>query len=176
MAEKTTQSNLNTLESVLFFFNEPVSFKKLGKILELDPTTIKDLSLNLEQHYLNRGIRVLITHDEVQMVATINDDNILEKLDQSRENQILTPASLETLATILYLDQATEDTIDAIRGVRSGRTIKKLQRRGYLEKNPDGSYRLSSEAIKQLGVTNLNDIPNASSIKLKLKALAANND
>ena len=174
--KKTDQELLNLIESIAFFYNEAVSHNDLADILDIPVEKVKELANKLADEYSDRGINFINRHNELQIVAVIKDDQILDKLEQNSKNQVLTPATLETLSICLYLQKANEATIDSIRGVRSARTIKKLLRRGYLEKVDGDKYKLSTEAQKQLGVVSLDDIPHASTIKLKLIALATNNE
>ncbi len=160
----------NNIEALLYFYNEPISYKKIADILDVDIDKIEKEILDLQEELLERGLRLITSDSEAQLVAFIDSPEVLEKLDESRSEAQFTPAVLETLAIALYLDKVTEAKIDAIRGVRSSRTIKKLCRRGYLQE-VSGVYSLSADAKRQLGIAQLSDIPNFDSTKLKLEEL-----
>jgi segregation and condensation protein B len=166
----------NNIEALLFFFNEPITFSKIAKILDTDDESVKQVLVELSNHYLNRGLRVVISDQEAQLVGYIDNQEILQQLDDStgREHS-LTPAVLETLAIIMYLGECTEATIDNIRGVRSSRTLRKLLRRGYVDK-VNGNFIVSAEAMRQLNITSNAEIPDKDSLSLQLRSLAEKNN
>lgn len=167
--------NHKKIEALLYFYNEPVTYKKLANLLDISQDDVLEIANTLKQHYKDRGLQIIMSRDEVQLVAKINDEDLLDKLDASKQQQNLTPAVVETLAVVAYLKDATEPLIDAVRGVKSGRTLKRLTRQGYLTYNNE-SYELSVDALRQLGIIDGASLPELSSLQLKLKALANSND
>lgn len=172
---KTNLHHKNNLEALLYFFNEPVTYRKLAKLLETDEDTVKGIVGELKEDLQDRGMKIVSSNTDAQLVAYINNDELLEKLDQSKNNNDFTPAVLETLAVVLYIGEASEELVDSIRGVKSSRTIRKLTRRGYLiEKN--NAYSVSADAMRQLNIKTASDLPNYDSLKLKLHSMANNAD
>ena len=169
--ETNKLQNLN--EALLFFYNEPVTIKKLAKLLDATFDEINSALQSLKSRHQSTGLSVIVTEVDAQLVAIINDEDILNKIDKSTDKNQLTPAVLETLAVVLYLGSASEATIDSVRGVRSSRTLRRLLRRGYLDLSNE-DYVISAEGLKQLGITNQSDIPDRDAVKLKLNAIANN--
>ena len=167
---------LNNLEALLYFFNEPTSFKKLAKLLNIEPDKVLELSNELAETYSNRGLQIIVSTSDVQLVAVIVDEEILDQLDTAKLDTKMTPAVVETLAVVLYRDGADETTIDNIRGVRSSRTLRKLVRRGYLTLNNQKQYHVTAEALRQLGITSREDLPQADTLSLQLETLASTDD
>jgi len=166
----------NNLEALLYFFNEPTTFKKLSALLEIPIEKVSELTDVLKGEYEGRGLKIITSNNDAQLIATISQDDLVEKLDSSALDLKLTPAVVETLAVVLYLEKADESTIDSIRGVRSSRTLRKLTRRGYLDIDDSKNYHLSTEALRQLGVSNRDDLELADTLKMQLQGLISSNE
>ena len=55
---KDELSHTAVLESILFVASGPVSTARLGTVLDMSPATVRSLLFDLEQDYLNRGLRL----------------------------------------------------------------------------------------------------------------------
>jgi chromosome segregation and condensation protein ScpB len=63
-----------------------------------------------------------------------------------------------------YLDSPTKNEISFIRGVQSSQSIRSLSARGLLKREGE-RYSLSIDAIKSLGISSLQDLPEYEKIK-----------
>ncbi len=153
------------IESVLFVFGDPISVKKLAKILKAKEGDVKDALSDLLEDYKDRGINILVKDDKVQMVTSAENSNIIESIVQSSLSDELTPAALETLAIIAYKEPISRFQIDEIRGVNSVFSLKTLLMRGLIEKKQSGDdkkdvyYKTTLDFLKKLGVSKVSDLP-----------------
>ena len=161
---------IHNLEALLFFYNEPVEYSKLAKLLHITAIEVKQLALELSQFYQGRGLRVVKSDNDMQLVALINDEGLLDKLDTIKSSPELTSAAKETLAIVLYLQPALEVEVDRARGVKSSRTLRSLLRRGYIDKVGD-KYSVTSEAKVQLGISSVSDLKDYDVLTIQLQDL-----
>jgi segregation and condensation protein B len=163
------------IEALLFFYNEPITIKKIASLTTKNPEKIKSTIEELINEYENRGLRIVLSQQEVQLVAHIEDEELIQKLDTAKQESTFTPAVMETLSVVAYLEGLSDVQVDKIRGVKSARTIKKLIRRGYIDRIDDKLW-LSAEAKKQLGILGDDSLADKDVIKMKLSDLVEQSD
>jgi segregation and condensation protein B len=153
------------IESILFWKGEPMSFKEIAKILNLDEAIVRDNSVILQSELENRGI-VLINSGEKLSLATHAQMSekiaVLLKEELSRD---LSKANIETLSIILYRGAVTRSEIDYIRGVNSQFILRALSIRGLVDRETDPKderaylYKPSIELLSHLGITDREKLP-----------------
>lgn len=156
------------IESLLFVHGEPLSFKKIAKILELKSEEIKQALSELKEEYQkeNRGLRIIEKGDEIQLVTTPENALHVKKLIQTDIRQDLTNVSLETLAIIAYRGPISRSEIEDIRGVDSSFLIRRLLIRGLVERieHPNDRriylYQITFNFLKSLGLQKIEELPN----------------
>ena len=124
------------IESLLFSSGEPVSIKKLAKILKKDENLIKKEIQSLGSEYLdnNRGLQIIKKADKVQLVSSSQNSQYVKELIKDEISDDLSTVSLETLAIIAYKGPITRTEVEEIRGVNCSFTIRKLLIRGLIER------------------------------------------
>jgi segregation and condensation protein B len=167
MNEANKNNKLAELEALLFIYGEPISFKKISEVLEIKEDEVlklvEDLKLNLSQE--DRGLTLLFLEDKVQLGTKPQFSGILEKLIKAEISENLTPASLETLALILYFGPISRSKIEYHRGVDSSFILKSLLLRGLIERYPDPKmpnaylYVPSFKLLRHLGISKVEDLP-----------------
>jgi len=154
------------IESILFVYADPMTTKKLSKILEVKEKEVKECIAELIDDYKDKGVNVLEKDGKVQMVSSEKNSEIIEKLVQSSLSEELTPAALETLAVVSYKEPISRSDIDEIRGVNSIFSLRTLLMRGLIEKNQSGTgdkrevfYKTTLDFLKKLGINSVEQLP-----------------
>ena len=156
------------IEAFLFWKGEPVTIKNLSKVLDLDINII-DEALNIlsvkNNSDSNSGI-VLIKYDDMITLGThVEVNNFIEEMIKDDLQKDLGPASLETLAIILYQGPIKRADIDYIRGVNSQFILRNLLIRGLIVRDDDPVnertflYKPSLELMAFLGITDIKQLP-----------------
>lgn len=155
---------MNTLkakiESLLFVIGEETTIAKIQKALgdDVSPDDVRAGIEALRDDYRERGIRIVIKDDAVQMVSAPEHAEIIQTLVKSQLDEELTPAALETLACIAYREPITKVAIDELRGVNSVFSLRSLLMRGLIEKHDD-HYRVTVDFLKKMGLEKIADLP-----------------
>lgn len=157
----------SAIESMLFSIGEPISIEKLAKTLDVDKDLIKNTVQELEKDYEteNRGLRILMKNEEIQLVSAPANSRYMEKLIKDELQEELTPASLEALAIIAYKGPLTRAEIEEIRGVNSSFILRNLLIRGLIERkgHPEDSrayiYEISFNFLRKLGLKSIEELP-----------------
>ena len=167
---------LAKLEALLFIYGEPLTLKRIHKILNrgragsapaVTETAVNEaltaLSEGLKKD--DRGLTLILSHEEAQLVTKPEFTELLGEVVKEELNEALTPAALETLAVILYSGPLTRSIIDYIRGVNSTFILRSLLLRGLIDRAPDPErpntyvYKPSFNLLKHLGISRIEDLP-----------------
>ncbi len=157
----------SVIESILFSIGEPISIERLAKTLGKDKDSIKNTVQELEKDYEteNRGLRILIKNEEIQLSSAPENSLYIEKLIKDELQEELTPASLETLAIIAYKGPLTRAEIEEVRGVNSSFILRNLLIRGLVERkgHPEDArayiYEISFNFLRKLGLKSVEELP-----------------
>jgi len=153
------------IESILFYKNEPVTRKELSSWLEAPEEQVIEALNNLKQSLAGRGVVLLENRDEYSLVTNPESSALIEKIVKEELSKDLSQASLETLAIVLYKSPVTRKEIEYIRGVNVSFSLRNLLLRGLIKKIPSKLddriflYTPTSDALKYLGVTSVNELP-----------------
>jgi len=153
------------LEALLFVAERPLSRREIATLAGVDRTTVDALLGDLEVSLRDRGIRVLVAGDRVEL-ATASDAGALIARYVGVDAVRLSPASLETLAIVAYRQPVTRSAVERIRGVDSDYTLRSLLHRRLLVElgRSDGPgrpilYGTGFEFLERFGLTTLDDLP-----------------
>lgn len=163
------------LESLLFISGEPMSFRKLAKIIPQKEDELKSSAESLAKKYTERrgGLRILIKDDKVQMVTAGENSEAVENFLKADIEGDLSRAALEVISIIAYRGPIARSEIEEIRGVNCSFTLRHLLIRGLAERisNPKDAraylYRVSFDFLKNLGVEKVEDLPKFKELKEK---------
>jgi segregation and condensation protein B len=155
------------LEALLFYYGEPVTLKKIAKMMELSKNECEAAINALEENLTNeaRGFTILRNGEEIQLVTKPIFKDLMEKIVFEEFREELTPAALETLAIVAYLGPIKKPLIDYIRGVNSSFTLRSLLMRGLIEKEAELErsnvflYRITFDFLKHLGINKVEELP-----------------
>lgn len=161
-------SRISIIESLLFTAGEPLKYKDICEILEINPKKLHKLLGSLEEIYSSnmRGIQLLRFDDSCQLATKIENNAYIRKLLKENTRLSLSQASLETLAIVAYKQPITRVTVDEIRGVKSDRAIINLVEKKLIEEcgrlDVPGRpilYRTTEAFLQSFGILNLKSLP-----------------
>ena len=154
------------LESILFVASGPVSTARLGTVLDMSAATVRSLLFDLEQDYLNRGLRLQWIGQNVQLTTAPESSEIVERFLGLEVTTRLSQAALEVLAIVAYLQPITRPSIDSIRGVNSDGALRTLLSKGLIEEqgrmDTPGRpilYGTTPEFLQHFGLSIIDQLP-----------------
>jgi segregation and condensation protein B len=153
------------LEALLFVAERPLRRREIASLAGSDIETVDARLGDLEVSLRERGIRLLIDGDQVEL-ATAADAGALVARYVGADAVRLSPASLETLAIVAYRQPVTRGAIERIRGVDSDYTVRTLlHRRLIVELGRSDSpgrpflYGTGFDFLERFGLTSLEELP-----------------
>ncbi len=183
-------SSLNPLsqliEAALFAANRPITLDEL-EALDGDATSA-DVRIAVEQlreHYDFDGHAVEVAElaGGYQILTRPAFAAAVERAQALQRQPRLSPATLESLATIAYRQPVGRAEIEEIRGVNSGGVLRTLQERGLIEVVGRGEalgrpllYGTTALFLETLGLNDLTDLPRADELTIALQPHRADPD
>jgi segregation and condensation protein B len=160
--ERLTEAQL---EALLFVAERPLSRREIAAIARVDRATVDERLGDLEVALANRGIRLILSDDRVELVTAPDAGALIARyvgVDAVR----LSPAALETLAIVAYRQPVTKSAVERIRGVDSDYTIRSLlHRRLVVELGRSEApgrpflYGTGFDFLERFGLTSLDELP-----------------
>ena len=166
------------LEAILFYKGEPMKVKLLAKMFNAPQEAIVQALTDLQTRLAetNRGIRLVIKDEEVQLGTAPEMSETIEAVRKEEITRDIGKAGLETLSIILYKGPVSRAEIDFIRGVNSSFILRNLMVRAMIERvsNPNDSrsflYKPTFELLQFLGVTKVEELPEYEKVIADLQA------
>ena len=174
-----TNNILAAAEAILFAYGEPLTVKKISKILNLEEEKVKAVLSDLDEKLKddNRGLKLIFSGEKVQLTTKPEFSPLLENFAKEEFKEELTPAGLETLSIIAYFGPVSKIKIDYFRGVNSAFILRNLLMRGLIDRSDKSkeegyAYSLSFDALKHLGISKIEELPEYEKYKNNLKLVA----
>jgi len=155
-------------EALCFAAAEPLAPARLGGILGVRPSGVKELAAELNARYeaAGSGLRLELVAGGWQMVTRPDLSPVLRRLRGPAKDARLSPAALETLAIIAYRQPIKRADISDIRGVDPGPIMKTLQERGLVrvvgraeELGSPLLYGTTRAFLEHFGLNDLKELP-----------------
>lgn len=156
----------NIIEAVLFAAGYAVTYKKLGAVTGMNAEQIKTIAEQLEGDYKDRGIKLLLFADSMQLTT---DEKYTDQIKQAlgiTHTSTLSNSSLEVLAIVAYNQPVTKAYIEQIRGVDSSYAVSVLCERGIIESKgklevpgKPNLYGTTDEFLRLFGISSLKELP-----------------
>jgi segregation and condensation protein B len=154
------------VESILFVASGPVTTGRLAKVLDTTPAVIENILRSLEVDYQTRGFRLQRSGSYVQLTSAPECSQPVERFLGLEVTTRLSPAALEVLAIIAYMQPATRPQIDSIRGVNSDSSLRTLLGVGLIEEvgriDKPGRpilYGTTPDFLRHFGLNTLSELP-----------------
>ena len=163
------------LEAILFMAPEPLSAAKLAELTGLAENEVRSFLLEIEHDLVDqdRGVRVETIAGGYRFIACKEAEPYLLELSQGQKRSPLSPAALEVLAIISYLQPITRAEIDEIRGVSSESPIATLLDRGLIaevgRKDAPGRpilFATTKAFLVYFGLKDLSELPSLPELKI----------
>ena len=153
------------LEALLFVAERPLSRREIATLSGVDLATVDARLGDLEVSLANRGIRLVLSADRVELVTAPDAGGLIARY-VGADAVRLSPASLETLAIVAYRQPVTKAAIERIRGVDSDYTVRTLLHRRLVvelgrSEGPGRPYLYGTgfEFLERFGLTSLEELP-----------------
>ncbi len=162
------ESKIALLEAFLFHYGEPVALDKIARALGIKKSELDELSKELKTDLDGnpRSGLTLLEHDgALQLVTKPGLADARKHIIEEEWRAELTPATQETLSLVAYLGPVSKMTIDYIRGVNSGFTLRNLLMRGLVTRahsvtHPHSyDYQVSVDFLRHMGLKRAADLP-----------------
>ena len=165
----------SVIESLLFISGEPMSFKKMARLISMNEGELKLSAGVLAKKYKdeNRGLRILIKGNKAQMVTSGENSEFVNKFLKADIEGGLSRAASEVVSIVAYRGPLARLEIEEIRGVNCSFTLRHLMIRGLVERinNPKDAraylYKISFDFLKKLGIENVKELPKYNELRKK---------
>lgn len=156
------------LESILFVASEPVSIEKAAEAIEADKADIREIMLELADDYekAGGGLKLIEVGGGFRMCTRPNCARYVERYLNPPPAQGISRAALEVLAIIAYRQPITKAEVDAIRGVKSDRSVTTLVQKKLIKetgrKEAPGRpiiYGTTKDFLICFGLNDLSELP-----------------
>jgi segregation and condensation protein B len=176
-------SSLNPLsqliEAALFAADRPLTLDELGALdPEADHADVRTALDGLREHYdfYGHAVEVVELAGGWQILTRAAFATAIERAQAAQRTSRLSPATLETLATIAYRQPVGRAEIEEIRGVNAGGVLRTLQERSLIEVvgRSEGLgrpllYGTTPRFLELLGLRDLSDLPRAEELTIALQ-------
>ncbi len=156
------------IEAVLFAVAEPISIERISEAVGAEKDEVKTELDNLREQYDNelRGFCLLNYDDRYQLASRATYTIPVTKALDTRRNNPLSPASLETLAIIAYNQPVSRSFIEQVRGVDSSSSVTNLLNKGLIAEagrldlpGKPVSFKTTDVFLRCFGMSKLSELP-----------------
>jgi segregation and condensation protein B len=130
------------VEALLFLSPQPLPFVRLCELSEASPADVQHALAALgERHAPDTGLEVVEIAGGWALRTRADLGATCDRLRARPPEERLSPAALETLAVVAYLEPVSRPEISRLRGVTADATVALLLERGMLEeagRDPEG--------------------------------------
>ncbi len=159
----------NAIEAILFAAGYPVSYAKLGEVLNIGEGTIKKRVKKFAEKYnedKSKGIMLLTFETSCQLCTKEKYLPLIKDALGIRKGGNLSASSLEVLAIIAYNEPTTRAFVDKVRKVDSAYVVNSLCEKGLIEAcgrlDEPGRphiYRTTETFLRCFGIESLEQLP-----------------
>jgi len=154
------------VEALLFLSPEPLSVARLAELTGDAPGFVEGALGELEErHHAGTGLEVAEVAGGWRLRTRADLGDVADRLRARPPEERLSPAALETLAVVAYLEPVGRPEISRLRGVSADATVALLAERGLLEEagRPEGGgamrYRTTRAFQERFGLRGPGDLP-----------------
>ena len=160
------------IEAILFAAGHPVTYQKLGEVLDRSEKDVKDIVREYMEQYnatdapLPRGIMLVMIDEACQLCTREQYGTYIREALGIKRGGNLSQSSIETLAVIAYNEPVTRAFVDTVRGVDSSYGVSSLADKHLIE--PCGRldvpgrpilYRTTEHFLRVFGLSSLQELP-----------------
>lgn len=149
---------LQKIITILFLSGDPLPIQTIASIIGVNQVEIESHIDEVDRSLASIGLALLKSSDGLSIVTQSVQAPLVESFWKEELKGELTPAALQVLTLVAYLGNPTREQISYVRGVQSSQSIRTLTVRGLINRNGEVCT-LTSEALKHLGITKKEDLP-----------------
>ncbi|MBQ3018792.1 MAG: SMC-Scp complex subunit ScpB [Clostridia bacterium] len=159
----------SAIEAILFAAGHPVTYEKLGEVLDLFESQVKTKVKDFAQKYNSdpkRGIMLLTFEESCQLCTKEQYIPYIKEALGIRKGGNLSNSSLEVLAIIAYNEPVTRAFIDTVRKVDSAYVVNSLCEKNLIEAcgrldvpGRPNIYRTTPTFLRCFGIESLEQLP-----------------
>jgi segregation and condensation protein B len=160
-----TGSLTRSIEAVLFVASEALSIKTLAKLTGADEAAVSLALQQIDAEYAERGIVLREIAGGYRFASAPAARTVVEAYLMPPKTN-LSPAALETLAIVAYMQPVTKGDVEGIRGVSADSVLSTLVDRRLLaeagRKDVAGRpilYKTTPEFLEAFGLRSLEELP-----------------
>lgn len=158
---------LQKIVTLLYLSGEPIPVPTIAKMVGVAPEEIEKYVDSLENALRGIGLALLRSGDGLSIVTDASQASLVEAFWKNELEGDLTPATLQVLTLVAYLGSPTREEISYIRGVQSSQSIRTLTVRGLVSRQGE-TCTLTGDALKELGVTKVEELPDYETLHASL--------
>ena len=154
------------IEALLFLSPDPLPLLALCEVTEASPGEVqRALSELAERHGPDGGLEVAEIAGGFTLRTRADLAGVCDRLRERPPDYQVSPAALETLAVVAYLEPISRPQISRLRGVAVDSTVASLVERGLLEeagRSAEGGamrYRTTRLFQERFGLRRAGDLP-----------------
>lgn len=156
------------IEAILLMSPSPVAVDALAAACGVDAATLVPAVDELQAEYdgVNHGVAVRAVAGGLQFVVAPDCEEAVVAHSGARAPDELSPALLETLSVVAYLQPTTRAEVARVRGVAADWALASLEERGLVEErgraDAPGSpilYATTGRFLLLFGLNSLDDLP-----------------
>jgi len=122
------------LEALLFLSPEPLSRDELARLTEVPVSALDEAVAELAaRHGPRSGLELAELPEGLALRTRADLAEVCDRLRERPPDDALSPAALETLAVVAYLEPVSRPDVSRLRGVQADGVISALVDRGLLE-------------------------------------------
>lgn len=160
------RDDARAIEALLFLSPEPLPAATLATLLDADRERVgAALDVLVGRYDADRGVEIAQVAGGWVLRTPPDLAEVCDRLRARPPEERLSPAAMETLAVVAYLEPVSRPDIGRLRGVSVDSTVANLVERGLLEEHgrADGSgailYRTTRAFQQRFGLRDQRDLP-----------------
>jgi len=159
---------ISIIEALLFAHGDPITPEKLSEASGIDLETTVKLIDQLERRYnvQESGLQIIRLNDGFQITTRPEYSGYIKSALETRRQQPLSQAAMETLSIIAYNQPVTKAFVEQVRGIDSSSVVNTLVERDLLEEagrldlpGRPVSYRTTDTFLRCFGISSLRELP-----------------
>jgi segregation and condensation protein B len=158
---------LQKLVTLLYLSGEPIKIENLAKLIGVTQDEIEKYLDELASALNAIGLALLRGNDGLSIVTQASQAPLVEAFWKEELQGELTPATLQVLTLVAYVGAPTREEVSYVRGVQSAQSIRTLTVRGLISRQGEVCS-LTGEALKELGVTKIEELPDYDTLHASL--------
>jgi segregation and condensation protein B len=161
------------VEALLFLSPDPLAVDVLAELVEVEEGEIDEALAELGiRHTEASGLQVAEVAGGYTLRTRADLEDVCDRLRRRPPEDRLSPAALETLAVVAYLEPVSRPDIGRLRGVSVDSTVANLVERGLLEEAGRAAstgamrYRTTRAFQERFGLGSADDLPSIDRFEL----------